>query len=102
MQILEYKLHQTSKGMTCPPWVRDGGYFHNPDDYTLVGVAESPNEFYIPDTVTVFTVAELKTRNLAIHTKHPITKISEDGSVKELTNDEVEASVDAWWEGVSQ
>jgi hypothetical protein len=102
MQILEYKLHQTSEGMTCPPWVMNGGYFHNPDNYTFIGVAESPNEFHIPDTVTVLTVAETKTRLLAIHGNHPITKISEDGSVQELTNDEIEASVNAWWEGVNQ
>lgn len=100
MQILEYKLHATSEGMTCPHWVMDGGYFHNPDNYTLVGVAESPNEFYIPDTVTVLNLAELKTRQLTIHAKHPITRILEDGSVDTLTNDEVEASVDNWWEGV--
>lgn len=96
MQILEYKLHQTSKGMTCPPWVRDGGYFHNPDDYTFIGLAQSPNEFYIPDTVTVLTLSELKTRQLAIHAKYPQKHPHPDGG-EEMTNSEVEASVDDWW-----
>ena len=103
MQILEYKLHMTREGMTCPPWIIRGGQYHNPDNYTFVGVAENPNKFYIPDTVTVLTLAELKTRVLAIHAKHPITQISlDDKSIQQLTNDEVEASVDEWWEGVSQ
>ena len=48
----------------------------------------------IPDTVTKLTLAELKTRQLAIHAKYPMRDHNED---KEMSNDEVEASVDAWW-----
>ena len=100
MQILEYKLHASSKGMTCPPWIKEGGYWNNPDDYTFVGVAESSNEFYIPDTVTVLTLAELKTRQLAIHAKYPMQKTGESNQMIDMTNAEVEASVDDWWANV--
>jgi len=99
MQILEYKLHATDKSMKCPSFIKDGGYWGNPDDHTYVGVAPTNNEFYIPDTVTVLTLAELKTRQLAIHAKYPMR---EPTAEDDMTNDEVEASVDTWWEGVSQ
>ena len=95
MQILEYKLHAgVNTGMICPPFIENGGYWKNPDDFTFVGVAPDSNEYYIPDTVTKLTLAELKTRQLAIHAKYPMRDHNED---KEMSNDEVEASVDAWW-----
>jgi len=97
MQILEYKLHASANGMFCPPWIKDGGYWNNPDDYTLVGVASDPNEYYIPDTVTKLTVAELKTRQLAIHAKYPMREPHADD---DMTNAEVETAVDNWWEMV--
>ena len=97
MQILEYKLHASANGMLCPPWIKDGGYWGNPDDYTLVGVAVDPNEFYIPDTVTRLTLAELKTRQLAIHAKYPMREPNADD---DMSNDEVETAIDNWWEMV--
>jgi len=97
MQILEYKLHASAKGMLCPPWIKDGGYWNNPDDYTLVGIASDPNEYYIPDTVTKLTLAELKTRQLAIHAKYPMRELDADD---DMTNAEVETAVDNWWEMV--
>ena len=98
MQILEYKLHAgVNTGMICPPFIENGGYWKNPDDFTYVGVSPDSNEYYIPDTVTVLTLAELKTRQLSIHAKYPMREPDADD---DMTNAEVEASVDAWWEGV--
>ena len=94
MQILEYKLHASKGGMKNPDWISDGGYFQNPDDHTFIGVAPSNNEFYIPDTVTVLTLAELKTRQLAVHEKYPIREAMKENN---MTNSEVEASIDSWW-----
>lgn len=97
MQILEYKLHASANGMICPPFIENGGYWSNPDDYTLIGVASDPNEYYIPDTVTKLTLAELKTRTLAIHAKYPMRGPNEDD---DMTNAEVETMIDNWWEKV--
>ena len=83
--------------MFCPPWIKDGGYWNNPDDYTLVGVASDPNEYYIPDTVTKLTLAELQTRQLAIHAKYPMREPLAD---EDMTNAEVETMIDNWWEKV--
>ena len=105
MQILEYKLHLSEDGLVKPIWITNGGYFNNPDDYTYIGVAVKPNEFHIPDTVNVLTLAEVKTRQLAIHGKHPMPRFHfTDGKNAEdnphLTNDEIEANIDTWHDEV--
>ena len=98
MQILEYKLHAgINTGMICPPFIDDGGYWRNPDDFTYVGVAPDSNEYYIPATVTKLTLAELKTRQLAIHAKYPMRDPIEN---KDMSNSEVETAIDNWWTGV--
>ena len=97
MQILEYKLHASANGMLCPPFIENGGYWSNPDDYTLIGVAPDPNEYYIPDTVTKLPLAEVKTRQLAIHAKYQMRSHPED---KHMTNSELETMIDNWWTGV--
>ena len=71
MPVIEYKLHaiNSQKHMQAPHWVTDGGNWYNPADKTLVGwtPAETDRDYYIPDTVTTLTKAELNTRMLAIH-----------------------------------
>jgi hypothetical protein len=98
MKILEYKLHPSEQGMKCPDFIDNGGYWQNPDDFTLVGTVPDGVEFYIPDTVTSLTLAELKTRQLAIHAKYPTVNLDDE----EMTNAEVETEIDNWWEGVNQ
>ena len=101
MQIFEYKLHSSQHGMRCPDFIDNGGYWQNPDDFTLVGTVPDGVEFYIPDTVTSLTLAELKTRQLAIHAKYPMR--NPDPLISgNLTNAEVETEIDNWWERVNQ
>tara|TARA_R110001592_G_scaffold57651_1_gene175242 strand:- start:40 stop:348 length:309 start_codon:yes stop_codon:yes gene_type:complete len=102
MQILEYKLHAGSgDGMSCPTFIQEGGYWANPDNYTFIGVSPDPNEFHIPDTVTSLTLAELKTRQLAIHAKYPMRNPDPQISGN-LTNAEVETEIDNWWAEVAE
>ena len=91
---LEYKLHMTDGGMKTPAWVADGGYFADPDSHTMIGWSpdESAREYYIPDTVTSYTQAELVTAVQGIHSRHPMK--NEDES--DMTNAEVAALVNAW------
>ena len=102
MKIVEYKLHvNPDRTMTAPAWIKGGGHFHNPDDHTMIAVlADEEQVYYIPDTLTEYTVAELKTRQLAIHAKYPCQKLDGDDSLTDdmvdMTDAEVEAQVDAW------
>ena len=95
--IIEYKLHPVpyrgKKIMKIPDFVTDGGYWGNPDDHTLIGSAPEGAEYYIPDTVITYTLAELQTRQLAIHAKYPMRNLEED---RVLTNDEVKTAVADW------
>ncbi len=92
--ILEYMLIRESGVKRAPSWVEDGGYFLNPDDNTMVGW--SPNladrDYYVPDSVTELTRAELKTRVRGIDANHPM--LDEDGN--ELSDSAIDAIVDAW------
>jgi hypothetical protein len=91
---LEYKLHMTDGGMRTPLWIADGGYFVDPDSHTMIGWSpdESAREYYVPDTVTSYTQAELVTVVQGIHSRYPIK--NEDES--DMTNAEVAAFVNAW------
>ena len=88
--IIEYKLHMGPGGMFCPNWVLDGGYFPNPDDFSLVGTTlnDDVREFYLPDSVVVLTRATLKERPRGINALHPTTPPT--------PNAVIEAQVDAW------
>jgi len=92
MPILEYKLQASADGMRCPDWIEDGGYFQNPDDFSMVGWARDKAEWYTPDTVVTLNTAQLEDRQVAIHAKYPMK--NEDGIA--LTESEVRAMVQLW------
>jgi hypothetical protein len=102
MPVIEYKLHAVDSGqaLQAPHWVIDGGNWYNPADRTLVGwtPAEADRAYYVPDTITTLTKAELNTRLLGIHAvkkyqKHtgasdptdPLTYTFEDMTEAEVT-----------------
>ena len=66
MKIAEYKLHgnPNGKGMVTPGFIQNGGYYHNPDDHTMLGFVDDPAEYYLPDTLVFYTLAEAKLVNL--------------------------------------
>ena len=93
--IIEYKLDAGPFGMICPLWVKDGGYYSDPDNFTMVGwTNDAPREFKVPDTVTVLNKAALTTRVLDIHSRY--TFIDEDG--EDMTTDQVTAMVSTWFD----
>ena len=99
MQILEYKLHapMNGHGMTTPSFITNGGQFYNSADHTMIAAEPDTTEYYIPDSVTVYTVAELKTRMSAMHTASPFQKMgATPQDMEDMTDAEVEAMVDAW------
>jgi len=106
MKIIEYKLHgnPNGSGLITPGFVKEGGYYNNPDDNTMIGVIPEPCEWYVPDTVEELTLAELKTRSLAISAKYPYTQpnLGDGGASEKMTNEEIEASIDAWYAYVTK
>jgi hypothetical protein len=77
----------------------DSGYFQDPDDFTMVGTtkADDVREFYIPDTVVRLTRQQLIDRVVAIHARHPMSKMSAaDVDMTVMTDAEVTAIVEAW------
>jgi len=101
--ILEYMLEKNHHGVMAPSWVADGGYFGDWVANTLVGYTPdlANRNYYVPDTVTVLTKAELVTRALRLHAINPQTKMNPAEGINvhpdiELTSDEVTTLVDTW------
>lgn len=91
--ILEYKLDAGPQGMHCPYWVDNGGYYLDPDNFTMVGVSPTNREYKIPDSVTKLTKDQLTTRVLDIHRRYPMM----DGTTnKAMTTQQVTDNVAAW------
>ena len=96
MTIIEYKLHPIPRGgMKIPDFVTDGGNWQNPDDFTLIGTVPSGVEYYVPDTVTTYTLAELQARQRAIHAQYPM-KVSGNLDADDMNDDQVNAAIEAW------
>ena len=104
MPVIEYKLHAVDPGqaLQAPHWVIDGGQWYNPADKTLVGwtPAEADRAYYVPDTVTTLTKAELNTRMLAIHATTKFQKnTSEDpDTFEDMTDAEVTTMSNDWYD----
>ena len=100
MRMLEYKLHapMNGHGMSIPTWVTNGGHWYSQDDYTMIGFAPDTTEYYIPDSVDVKTLTELKARQVAHHANYPYMKLDEMNMPTEnpMSDAEVETMVDEW------
>lgn len=96
--IIEYKMHMTAGGMKTPEWIEDGGYFSDAATNTMVGWSpdEADREYYVPDTVTTMTEAELKTKLLAMHSANKFQKSDDDGTMSDMTNAEVNTMAADW------
>ena len=111
MAVVEYKMHIVGhQGQRQQPkWIRNPGHFVNPDDHTLVGWIVNNPEYYVPDTITTLTKAQLVTRQLAIHANYPertyigdetdeISQIEDTANWRNKTDAEVTAEVEAWYD----
>jgi hypothetical protein len=83
-------------GMSTPTFITNGGHWWNDD--RMISVEPDTTEYYVPETVKVFTVAELKARQVAVHAVTPYKVIGADGMPTEvdMSNAEVETMVADW------
>lgn len=93
--IVEYKLDAGPRGMVTPYWVKDGGYFRDPDNFTMVGwTPDAPREFKVPDSVLVLTKETLTQRVLGINAKYPM----KDQEGNDLTTEQITLMVSNWYD----
>jgi hypothetical protein len=92
--ILEYMLIREAGVKLAPSWVEDGGYFQNPDDFTMVGWSpdSGDRDYYVPDTVVVLTRETMLSRQMAINAKYP----AQDSTGTPLTDQQIADQVNAW------
>ena len=97
--IIKYMMHKNGRGSDknsrIPPiWIEDGGYFYNPATEEYIGWSPDldSRNYYIPDSVTEYTEAELITYVQGLHAVNPYSNIDGD----DLTDDEVATLVTNW------
>jgi len=97
-RYLEYKLHapMNGHGMSTPNFITNGGYWYHNNE--MIGVEPDAPEYYVPDTVNVLTLDQLKARQVAIHAVTPFKKLDAQGQPTDvdMTNAEVETMVADW------
>jgi hypothetical protein len=72
MPVIEYKLIKTQQGNEVPPYVKNGGNYTNPSDFSMVGwVDPEPRKYYVPDTIVELTELDFAERMLKIHSANP-------------------------------
>ena len=98
-KYLEYKLHapMNGHGMSTPSFITNGGHWYNDDKMISIEPDEDP-EYYVPDTVKVFTADQLKERQLAVHAAAPYKVMGENGMPTEvdMSDAQVETMLDEW------
>ena len=98
-RYLEYKLHapMNGHGMSTPTFITNGGHWYNDNKMISVEPDTDP-EYYVPETVKVFTVDELKARQVAVHAVTPYKVVDAEGMPTEvdMSNAEVETMVGDW------
>jgi len=98
-RYLEYKLHapMNGHGMSTPTFITNGGHWYNDNKMISVEPDTEP-EYYVPETVKTFTVAELKARQVDVHAVTPYKVLDAQGMPTEvdMSNAEVETMVADW------
>lgn len=74
MPLVEYKLVRVHEGKQRPPWAKEGGWYNHPTDFTYVAWVEpeAQRDWYLPDSVKVFTANTFADRMVEIHNINPI------------------------------
>ena len=99
-RYLEYKLHapMNGHGMSTPTFITNGGHWCN--DNKMISVEPDTTEYYIPESVKVLTLDQLKARQVAIHAVTPFMKMDQENPNQEtgdvMTDAEVETMVADW------
>jgi hypothetical protein len=98
-KYLEYKLHapMNGHGMSTPSFITNGGHWYNDDKMISIEPDADP-EYYVPDTVKVFTADQLKARQVAVHAVAPYKVMDAEGkpTAVDMSDAEVETMVAEW------
>lgn len=97
-RYLEYKLHapMNGHGMSTPTFITNGGHWWN--DSKMISVEPDTTEYYVPTTVNVLTVTQLKARQVAVHAVTPYKVMGANGMPTEvdMSDAQVETMVAEW------
>lgn len=90
-------MHKTKEGIQTPEWVEDGDYFYHPETKTYCMIVDADRNYYIPDTLTELSKADLIARVQEINPLVPIQIRTDEGKVA-LADEDVHEFVELWWD----
>ena len=101
MPVIEYKLIRTKEGNEVPSFVKDGGHWRNPSDFSLVGwLEEGPRKYWVPDTIIELGEPDFTERLLQMHAVNPF--VADVGNPSEedpvyMDSDAVISMASSWY-----
>lgn len=102
MAVIEYMLHKQGIVKVVPGFVANGGYWMNPNDYTLIGwIDDGVRDYYVPETIVQLTKVDFENRLLSIHHTTPYKKtiiVDDVPQEVDMTDEEVIAMADGWYD----
>lgn len=103
MPVIEYKLIRTKEGNEVPPYVKNGGHWRNPEDFTMIGWVEpEPRRYYVPDTILELDSAAFQLRGMHLHMNNPFMhshnpEFDSEGSITYMDSAEVTIMLNDWY-----
>jgi hypothetical protein len=108
MPVIEYKLVKTANGNEKPGFVKKGGNWRDPTNFSMVGWLEpKPRKYYVPDTIVELDLDAFIERMLKIHEvrpfvwNHPDDPDLYDGTGEpgpNMTEEQVRDMAETWYE----
>ena len=103
MAVIEYMLHKDGHKRQVPDFVGDRGHWMSPIDNSFIGWVDDVRDYYVPDSIVTLTKEQFVTRQLTIHAQVPMTKPAVEGQGPggervNMTNEEVTAQAQAWYD----
>jgi hypothetical protein len=106
MQIIEYRKHLINGQIRDPDFITNGGNWYSSSDDTYIAVMADNLPYYLPDTLTILTQAELINRVKQIHLTKPFGKrtgVLGSGGVEHptdlMSDSDIEDMVTEWLKG---
>jgi len=108
MPVIEYKLIKTKEGNEVPPYVKNGGHWRNPADFSMLGwVDPEPRKYWVPDTILELDLDGVIQRALDIHHTNPFVKeldangndpMDHDPVISYMDSNNVSGLMEEWYE----
>lgn len=99
MPVVKYKLIRVRDGMTAPEYIKDGGYWGNPDDQTMIGWVEDDPEYGFDESqVEVISKTDFVEEQVALIESFPFTRTGPGETPVEVTEADYRTELETFYD----